>query len=79
MHHCPRCGAGYSERECEESLEVSPWLPSGTEKYRGTSELQLLQSNEEFGPLSNKTAFVSAHSTEIVLATVAKSKEGLAS
>lgn len=55
-----RCNVG----EQEESLEASPYFPSATGKYRGTTELQLLQSNG-FGPFSNKTAFVSAQSTEI--------------
>lgn len=75
IHHCPRCGAGHHERECGESLEVSPCLPSGAEKYRGTSELWLPQSDGRFVPFGNKTVFVSAHSTEIMLVTVVKRKE----
>lgn len=73
VHHCLSHGAIHNVREQEESLETSPCFPSATGKYRGTTELQLLQTNE-FGPFSSKTAFVSAQWTEIM----AKRKEGLA-
>lgn len=43
-------------------------------KTQRHTELQLLQSDEELQTFSNKTAFVSAQSTEIV----AKRTEGLA-